>query len=131
MDKISQEKNSLSSTLSTGGKLTRVRICAVADFQKDGGKVFRVGALQLALFRSEGKYYATANHCSHEDEELHEGWLDGSCVECPRHGAMFDLQTGAALSLPATEPIAVYPVHIEVDSIFVEIPSDEPKANGG
>lgn len=98
-----------------------VRVCSTTDFPKDGGKAFRINNVSLAIFRSEGKYYATIDRCSHEDELLSEGWLDGCHIECPRHGAMFDLRTGEAMSLPATEPIAVYPVRIEGTDIFVKL----------
>jgi nitrite reductase/ring-hydroxylating ferredoxin subunit len=81
-----------------------------------------VNGLQLAIFRSGGKFYATAEHCTHEDESLEEGWLDGCQIECPRHGAMFDLRTGEAISLPATDPLAVYPVRIDGTDIWVEVP---------
>lgn len=99
-----------------------VRICRTSDVAEGHGKSFRVGSLDLAIFHSEGEFYATCDICSHEHEFLSEGWLEGAHVECPRHGAMFDLRTGAALSLPATEPVEIYPLEIRDGEIWVAIP---------
>jgi 3-phenylpropionate/trans-cinnamate dioxygenase ferredoxin component len=99
-----------------------VRVCATSDLRRDGGRAFRIGHAQIAVFRSEGKWYATSDLCTHEDESLAEGWLEGCHVECPRHGAMFDLKTGEALSLPATEPLRTFPLEVRGDDIYVRIP---------
>ncbi len=40
---------------------------------------------------------------------------------CPRHGANFDLRSGRALTLPAYEPVSVYPVRVEDGMIKVEV----------
>jgi len=99
-----------------------VRICRRDDIKDGHGKAFRVGSLDLAIFQSEGKFFASCDICSHEHEFLSEGWLEGTHIECPRHGAMFDLRTGAAISLPATEPIEVYPLEVRDGEIWVGVP---------
>ena len=88
------------------------------------GKSFKVDKLELAIFHTEEGYFATSNICSHEYEHLHDGWLEGSLIECPRHGSQFDLKTGEALTLPATDPIEVFELKIEVDDIVVSIPEE-------
>jgi 3-phenylpropionate/trans-cinnamate dioxygenase ferredoxin subunit len=98
-----------------------VRVCSKAEFKRDGGKAFRIGDLRLAVFRSEGSFYATSELCTHEDESLAEGWLEGCNVECPRHGAMFDLRTGEAISLPATDPIRTFLVELRGDDVMVQL----------
>ena len=40
-------------------------------------------------------------------------------IECWLHGSRFDLRTGEPTNLPATEPVAVYPVNIDGDDVFV------------
>ncbi|HEY3294747.1 MAG TPA: non-heme iron oxygenase ferredoxin subunit [bacterium] len=99
-----------------------IRICSVKDIPKGEGKAFKVGSLDLAIFRTEDGYFASSDICSHEEEHLHDGWLEGHCIECPRHGSQFDLKTGEALSLPAIDPIEVYELKLEGDDIFVTIP---------
>lgn len=100
-----------------------VRVCSKRDIPASSGKAFKVGTLELAVFHSAGKYYATRNICTHEREHLHEGWLDGDALECPRHGAQFNLQTGAALSLPATQPLEVFRIVFDGDELLVGIPT--------
>ena len=102
---------------------TFVKVCAAKDIPADSGKSFQVGSYRLAVYKSEGKYYASADTCSHEEESLAEGWLEGDRIECPRHGARFCLRTGAALTLPATEPIEVFDVEIREDDLFVRLPT--------
>jgi len=40
-------------------------------------------------------------------------------VICPRHGARFSIRTGEALTAPACEPTATFPVKVEGDEVFV------------
>jgi 3-phenylpropionate/trans-cinnamate dioxygenase ferredoxin subunit len=46
--------------------------------------------------------------------------LEGSRIRCPRHGALFDVTTGAALTLPAVSPLPTYAVRVENDDVFVD-----------
>jgi nitrite reductase/ring-hydroxylating ferredoxin subunit len=101
----------------------QVRIAAQSDIAKGNGKGFRVGGLEFAVFHTEEGFFATGNLCSHEHEPLAEGWVEGDKVECPRHGAQFDLRTGEALTLPASDPIEVFPLEIKGEDIFVAIPA--------
>jgi len=80
---------------------TAVRVCAVDEVPKDGGKAFLVGGFKLAVYNVKGEYFASADTCTHADESLAEGWLEGTDIECPRHGAQFCLKTGEAKTLPA------------------------------
>ena len=57
--------------------------------------------------------YAVHDKCSHADVSLSEGEVDGCTLECWLHGSRFDLRTGEPTGLPATEPVAVYPVKID------------------
>jgi len=105
-------------------ELRFVKICKSKDIPDGRGRSFKVGSLDLAVFHVEGKFYATCDICSHEHEHLSDGWLENHHIECPRHGAMFDLRTGEALSLPATEPIQVYPLEIRDGEIYVGFPEE-------
>jgi 3-phenylpropionate/trans-cinnamate dioxygenase ferredoxin subunit len=53
-----------------------------------------------------------------------EGELVGFSIECPRHGALFDIRDGAVLSMPAVTPVPTYEVKVEGDDIFVESPDE-------
>jgi 3-phenylpropionate/trans-cinnamate dioxygenase ferredoxin subunit len=74
----------------------------------------------VLLCNVAGTIYAIEDVCTHDGGELDQGELDGTRIMCPRHGAYFDVTTGAALTLPAVMPVRTYSVRIEGDSIFVE-----------
>ena len=74
----------------------------------------------VCLARTEdGELFAVDDTCTHEEESLSEGWLDGSCIECPAHNSIFDLGTGEALSLPATEPLRTYRATQDGDDVLI------------
>jgi 3-phenylpropionate/trans-cinnamate dioxygenase ferredoxin component len=79
---------------------------------------------RIAVYRCDDQLYATDAVCTHDDADLTEGWLDtDDCsIECPLHGARFDVSTGAVLSLPAVKPLQVYPVTVTDGQIFIELP---------
>lgn len=101
-----------------------IDIAALADLPDPGMRAFEVASRRIAVYRVGAVLYATDDICSHEHAYLSEGWLDADdcTVECPLHGARFDLASGAALSLPAYQPVAVYPVHADGDRVLVELP---------
>lgn len=86
-------------------------------------QVVRAGATALLLVRRGADVFAIAQHCSHARVELTGGTVCDGEIECPAHGARFDLATGAAKCLPATRPIATYPVKLEGGQIYVALPS--------
>lgn len=86
-------------------------------------KSFAVGKKHILIARSEdGKVYAIEDRCTHDNGPLSEGEFHGCQVECPRHGARFDLRTGEALCLPAVGSVEVYNVEIRDDEIYVSLP---------
>jgi 3-phenylpropionate/trans-cinnamate dioxygenase ferredoxin subunit len=74
----------------------------------------------VGVYLIDGTYYAIEDRCSHDDGPLCEGDRDGFRIECPRHGALFDLRSGAVLSLPATVSVETYPVIERDGEIFIE-----------
>lgn len=66
----------------------------------------------IVVFNVDGRYYAIEDCCSHEEELLSIGTLEGCEITCPRHGARFSVVTGEALSEPAYEPVATFPVRV-------------------
>lgn len=78
----------------------------------------------VVLFNVNGTYYAIADLCTHDDGPLEDGNLEGYEVECPRHGARFDIRNGAALCLPATTPVPTFQVKVIGEDIFVESPDE-------
>ena len=101
----------------SGGRF--VTVARLGEIPMGGVKVVRVEDQPVALFHLEGGYFATEDVCTHDGGPLAEGTLDGEVIECPRHGARFNVRTGAALCLPAVAPVATYDVRIEGDEIQV------------
>lgn len=92
------------------------------DALPDGaGTRFDVGEQQIAVFRIGDEVHAIADRCSHAEASLAEGELFGTSVECPRHGAEFDIETGRQLSLPATKPVEAFPARVVDGAVLVMI----------
>lgn len=99
----------------------RLTIARASDVPAGRGLLVDFEGLRLAIFRVDGAYYAIDDTCTHAEASLSEGSLDGCLVECPLHGAMFDLKTGQAMSAPADQAVRTYPLHIEGDEIQIEL----------
>lgn len=99
----------------------QVPVATKSELVEGQGKCVTVGDKRIALFLSEGNVYAIDDTCTHEDGPLSEGELDGTEVECPWHGASFNIASGEALSAPAYEDVNAYPVTIDGDQIKVEV----------
>jgi 3-phenylpropionate/trans-cinnamate dioxygenase ferredoxin subunit len=95
-----------------------VRVCAVSELLPGEFKVTWDGDTPIAVYNIEGEYYAVEDTCTHDGGELAGGELHGFEVECPRHGARFDLRDGAVTAPPAVVPIATFPVHVENGGIY-------------
>jgi 3-phenylpropionate/trans-cinnamate dioxygenase ferredoxin component len=78
----------------------------------------------VLLVRMGDEFFAVEDVCSHDGQPLTEGPLVGNSVECPRHGARFDLRTGRPLCMPAVEPIATYEVLVRGDDVLLRKPSE-------
>ena len=81
-----------------------------------------VGDERIAVFRDGGRLYAIGDRCSHAEASLSEGEVFDGEVECPRHGAIFDLATGAVKALPATRPVPTYGIRARDGIVEVEVP---------
>ena len=88
-----------------------VDVCPVEELPPGHVKIVWSGPIAIGVYNCGGKLYALEDRCSHDDGPLCEGeWEEDECIAiCPRHGARFDITTGAALTLPAYEPVASYP----------------------
>ena len=76
---------------------------------------------RLVLCNVGGTIYAVVDACSHDGGMLGFGELDGQHLVCPRHGALFDVSTGEAVTPPATVPIRTYPVRVLGNEVQVRL----------
>ncbi len=98
-----------------------VTVAKVDDVPPMEAKVFSVNGKDVAICRVNGEFYAIDDVCTHDGGPLGEGILEDHQIECPRHGARFDVKTGKALTLPAVMPVKTYPVKVEGDEVKVQV----------
>ena len=96
-----------------------VTVAKVGEIPEGGVKVVRLEDQSVAVFHIDGAYYAIDDICTHDGGPLAEGRVEGEVIECPRHGARFNIRTGEVLCLPATTPVPTYAVRVEGDEIKV------------
>ena len=82
-------------------------------------RVADVDGTAIVVFNLDGGYYAIEDVCTHDGGQLTGGHVEGDVIVCPRHGARFCVRTGEALSPPAYEPTATFPVRIENGEVQV------------
>ena len=95
------------------------RVCAQSALLPGERIVADVDGVPVVVFNIDGELYAIEDVCTHDGGELASGTLSGHEIECPRHGARFDVRTGAARCPPAYEPTAKFPLKVEAGSVFV------------
>ncbi|MCH7717848.1 MAG: non-heme iron oxygenase ferredoxin subunit [Chloroflexi bacterium] len=98
-----------------------VKVASTADIPPGQVNVYAVNGRSIAVCNVDGTFYAIDDICTHDGGSLDQGQLEGDQIECPRHGAMFDVKTGHALTLPAVIPVKSYPVQVDGDEIKVEV----------
>ena len=107
-------------SMSTTNRRT-VAVARTTEIPLGQARTFQVGDLDILVANVGGAFHAIDNLCSHDDGPLGEGNLHGASIECPRHGARFDVCTGKVLRMPAASPVRTYPVRIDGDQVLVEI----------
>jgi 3-phenylpropionate/trans-cinnamate dioxygenase ferredoxin subunit len=97
------------------------RACATSEVPADEALAVRIGALDLAVARDGDDFYAVQDLCTHAAVALSEGDVADCAIECWLHGSTFDLRTGKPTTLPAFEPVPVYPVRVDGDDVLVDV----------
>ena len=104
--------------------MVSVRICSTSDVAEGEARRFPVGEREIAVVNlgDEG-FRAIDAICSHAHYYLDEGEVDVDfeTVECPKHGSTFDLNSGKPRTLPATQPVEVFPVTTDGDDVLIEV----------
>ncbi len=95
-----------------------IAVADVHDLSPGNFKVVPAEDTDIAVFNIDGDFYAIEDVCTHDGGQLTGGGREGCQLICPRHGARFDIKTGEALSAPAYEPTAVFPVKIEDGKVY-------------
>jgi len=98
-----------------------VAVARVEDVPVGTVKSVEAGGRRIALCNYDGTFYAIDDECTHDRGPLDQGELIGHEIECPRHGARFDVLTGRATRLPAVRPVHSYKVVVNDGSITIEV----------
>ncbi|HEY7738786.1 MAG TPA: non-heme iron oxygenase ferredoxin subunit [Candidatus Limnocylindria bacterium] len=94
-----------------------------ADVEPGSVVTVTVQGVPLCVGRTlDGRLGAIDDVCTHDEGDLGDGELEGTAVECPRHGGRFDLFTGRVLALPPVIPVRAYPAYVENDVVMVDLP---------
>ena len=97
------------------------RVANAADIPPGTVNVYEVEGRRIAVCNVDGAFYAIDDVCTHDGGSLDQGQLEGEQIECPRHGARFDVRTGQVITLPAVVPVKSYPVEVEDGEIKVQV----------
>jgi 3-phenylpropionate/trans-cinnamate dioxygenase ferredoxin subunit len=98
-----------------------VKIASTADLPPGRVSVHEVDGRRIALCNVNGTFYAIDDVCTHDGGALDQGQLEGELIECPRHGARFDVKTGRPVTLPAVIPVKTYAVQVEGEDVKVQV----------
>ena len=103
-----------------------VKLCEVDSLESGNITTTEIDGRTIAYARIGDQWFAIDDTCSHAKVSLSEGYLeeDDLLIECPLHGASFSLETGEALTLPATKPVASHATEVRDGEVFVTIEGD-------
>jgi metal-sulfur cluster biosynthetic enzyme/nitrite reductase/ring-hydroxylating ferredoxin subunit len=97
------------------------RVCEVAEVPDPGKTLVELDGDMVALFHVAGAWHALDDVCTHDGGPLADGELRNHTISCPRHGAKFDIRTGAALTMPAVRPTRSHEVKVEDGGVWVRL----------
>ena len=98
-----------------------IKVAETKDIPPGRVKVVVVSDRRIALCNVDGQFFAIDDLCTHDGGPLGQGELQGDVIECPRHGARFNVRTGKVLALPAVKALNTYPVEVEGSEIRVAL----------
>lgn len=100
-----------------------VAVAKTSEVPDPGSMLVEVGERLVVLIHAAGNWYALDDVCTHDGGPLSDGPLDAEhkTIACPRHGAKFDIRTGAAVTMPATKPTKSHEVKIDGERILVKL----------
>ncbi len=96
------------------------RVCSLDEVKDDQGLAVTLGGDEIVIARNGDEVFALENECSHAAVALSEGEVGDCQIECWLHGSMFDLRTGKPTNLPATEPVATFPIEVRGTDVYVD-----------
>lgn len=97
------------------------KVAKIEEIKPESSLRVKVQSLGILLISFEGQIYAIADECTHAGDSLFNAPVRGCEIECPSHGARFDIRNGKVLCMPATENLESFPVRINGNDVEVDI----------
>ena len=101
-----------------------IKVAKVTDVPDPGKQLVEVDETFVVLFHVDGRFYCIDDVCTHDGGPLSDGAFCDHEIACPRHGAKFDVRTGKALTMPATQATAAHEVKVQDGDVYVRIVED-------
>lgn len=95
--------------------------CKLNELKPNFPHTFEIDDRFVVVVSLDGKVYCVDDLCTHDGGTFGDGELEGNCIVCPRHGAKFDVRTGAAVCMPATEDTLSHEVEIRDGDVYVRL----------
>lgn len=106
-------------------EITYYPICPASELPPGERLFIQLGdQVAVVILNVEGAFFAIADRCTHDDGPLGEGEVEDHVITCPRHGAQFDIRTGAVLALPAVKPVPTYPTRVTDGILEIGVEND-------
>jgi benzene/toluene dioxygenase ferredoxin subunit len=93
----------------------------VSDLDPGHTRAVQAGGRKILLCNVGGEYFAVAERCSHAAFSLAGGRMKGFLLECPLHGACFDVRDGSPARRPAIKPLDTYPLRRSGTQVRIEL----------
>lgn len=100
---------------------TFVKVAKKSDVARQSAKCIKIEDQRIALFNLDGEFHAIGDVCTHWEGSLSAGTIEGDEVQCPLHGAYFNIKTGKPTYPPAYDAVPTYNVRVNGDDIEIEI----------
>ena len=101
-----------------------VKVATVSSIPDPGRAIVEIDDRVVVLFHVGGAFHCIDDVCTHDGGPLGDGLVEGYQVACPRHGARFDIRTGQALTMPATQATVVHEVRVDGNDVFVRLAAE-------
>ena len=106
------------------GNTEYIEVADAGEIPDPGRKLVEIDDRLVVVLHVGGEFFCIDDVCTHDGGPLGEGTLEGYQIACPRHGAKFDVRTGEALTMPATQPTAAHEVKVEGGAVYVKLKED-------
>ncbi len=98
-----------------------IEVAKKSEIANQSAKCVEIEGKRIALFNLGGMFYAIDDTCAHEGGPLSEGDIEGEEIECPWHGARYNIKSGDVTAPPAPTGVTKYNVRLRGDAIEIEL----------